>query len=244
MTGDLVSRLLAAIQEREDVANEAGELALGGEWFSVVNAGSGAGGVESLKLVVAAGSPVEFNRHIAVNDPRSVLRLCQAHRDIVDDYQHAREVGDRLIERDCEVGTRVVQQRAVNALERAIRALARGYGIEDRDELMAERPRPRVTGWEKLARACRRYLDACEDEPADDVLGAVGNDLRIISTREVSRARDLHLAEVERDAETGRFRGRCSCGVSLGAEWHQVSSVTVEWANHLAALAGEENQRG
>lgn len=40
--------------------------------------------------------------------------------------------------------------------------------------------------WEKLARACRRYLDAYNDEIADDtVLGSVGNDLRIIAIREV-----------------------------------------------------------
>ena len=98
-----------------------------------------------------------------------------------------------------------------------------------------------VNGWEKLARACRRYLDAYQDELADDIsLGSVGNDLRIISAREVSRARDLHLAMVERDIHTGRFCGRCSCGVPLGSEWHRVSSVTTEWANHLAALEGRE----
>jgi hypothetical protein len=102
----------------------------------------------------------------------------------------------------------------------------------------------RISGWEKLARACRRYLDAYEDEFADDTsLGSAGNDLRIVSAREVSRARYLHLAEVERDAQTGRFRGRCSCGVSLGAEWHQVSSVTEEWTNHLAALAPPDAAR-
>lgn len=106
---------------------------------------------------------------------------------------------------------------------------------------MAERPR--VSGWERLARACRRYLDAYQDELADDTaLGSVGNDLRIVVSREVSRARNLHLAEVERDAATGRFRGRCSCGVSLGSEWHQVSSVTVEWANHLAAVEDGETK--
>lgn len=105
------------------------------------------------------------------------------------------------------------------------------------------RRRGPATGWEKLARACRRYLDAYSDEPADDTaLGSVGNDLRIVATREVSRARDLHLAEVERDTATGRFRGRCSCGVSLGSEWHHVSSVTTEWTNHLAALADEEDE--
>lgn len=102
----------------------------------------------------------------------------------------------------------------------------------------------RISGWEKLARACRRYLDAYEDEFADDTsLGSVGNDLRIVSAREVSRVRYLHLAEVERVAGTGRFRGRCSCGVSLGAEWHQVSSVTEEWTSHLAALAPPDADR-
>lgn len=44
--------------------------------------------------------------------------------------------------------------------------------------------------WEKLARACRRYLDAYDDELADDTtLGSVGNDLRIIAIREVQPAR-------------------------------------------------------
>lgn len=110
------------------------------------------------------------------------------------------------------------------------------------EALTDEHPRHRsATGWEKLARACRRYLDAYADSPAaDDVLGAVGNDLRIVAAREVTRARDLHLAEVEQDAQTGRFRGRCSCGVPLGSEWHQVSSVGVEWTNHLAALQGHD----
>lgn len=43
--------------------------------------------------------------------------------------------------------------------------------------------------WEKLARACRRYLDAYNDEIADDItLGSVGNDLRIIAIREVQAA--------------------------------------------------------
>lgn len=106
--------------------------------------------------------------------------------------------------------------------------------------MTSEHSRRPVTGWEKLARACRRYLDAYQDELADDTsLGSVGNDLRIVAAREVSKVRGLHLAEVERDAATGRFRGRCSCGVSLGSEWHQVSSVTIEWTNHLVALQKE-----
>lgn len=126
MTGDLVSRLLAAIQEREDVANEAGELALGGEWFSVVNAGSGAGGVESLKVVVAAGSPVEFNRHIAVNDPSSVLRLCQSHRDIVARYEHARKRSQTAPEPE-----RLLWHTRAIALIDVMDLVARGYGIED-----------------------------------------------------------------------------------------------------------------
>ena len=69
--------------------------------------------------------------HIVMNDPRSVLRLCRAHRTIIEQFEHVRWVATRLIERNCSMGLCVVQQRAVNELERVLRALAEGYGLRE-----------------------------------------------------------------------------------------------------------------
>lgn len=143
---DLVDRLLAAIQEREDVAREAEQMGLGGEWFSIVAAGSGDASVESHKaLVVPPANWIEFNRHIALNDPDSVLRLCQAHRKIIDlhkpdtwdDYSDA-DVNDfqpveRLFCPKCAMGESC--SCCLNREDRVwpceeIKILAEGYGIE------------------------------------------------------------------------------------------------------------------
>lgn len=100
--------------------------------------------------------------------------------------------------------------------------------------------RPTVTGWERLARACRRYLEAYDDSPTDDTcLGSVGNDLRIVSAREVSRAQNLHLAMIEHNEQSRRFGGRCSCGEPLGMEWYEARSVIAAWGKHLAATRSE-----
>lgn len=132
---DVVSRLLAAIQEREDVAEAARQQALAGDWFWVVDAGSGDGRVESRKgAAVADGGLFEVGPHIALNDPASVLRLCQAHREIVEEHS-TREVGSLdhgtfgqpfTVCRTC-----CVNERRVVAPCPTILKLAAGYGIQE-----------------------------------------------------------------------------------------------------------------
>ncbi len=63
---------------------------------------------------------------------------------------------------------------------------------------MTERP-----NWDKLARACRRYLDAFNDEIADDIaLGSVGNDLKIVVTRELPSAATQTAEQAPQDELT------------------------------------------
>jgi hypothetical protein len=98
--------------------------------------------IEKQVLVISAGRFVEgmagrqvdpeVRRYLdTIADPDAVLRLCRAHRDIIEMHQHAQWVSTRLRERDCHVGLRVVQQRAVNELERVLHTLARGLGVEE-----------------------------------------------------------------------------------------------------------------
>jgi len=106
-----------------------------------------------------------------------------------------------------------------------------------------------VKNWEKLARACRRYLDAYNDELADDVtLGSVGNDLRIIAIREVlpdgeteqlreklriseaSAARRLNrisgaLSELLRGGQDARDVRRAAIGILQGQEDRRLARV-------------------
>jgi hypothetical protein len=52
--------------------------------------------------------------------------------------------------------------------------------------------------WEKIARACRRYLDCHSDRTADDIaLGSVTNDLRNVVEREIAK-----LQRVWREGDT------------------------------------------
>lgn len=140
---DRVGRLLAAIQEREETAREAEQMGLGGQWFSVVAAGSGDASVESVKaLVVPRGNWIEFNRHIALNDPDAVLRLCQAHRKIIDLHKPSEwlyydpETGEdeeRLYCPKCAVGESCTccldSEDRVWPCETLL-ILAEGYGVE------------------------------------------------------------------------------------------------------------------
>lgn len=131
-TRDLVSRLLAAIQEREDVATAARQQALSGHWFWVVDAGSGDGDVESRKgAVVVERDLFEVGPHVALNDPASVLRLCQAHREVVDMYQVAKA---QPVSRDRGKLRGLDHASAMGRLTTlglVIKSLAAGYGIQE-----------------------------------------------------------------------------------------------------------------
>lgn len=124
-----VSRLHTAIDERERIARAAMET--GGS-----PAGSGVWSLGSSRVMagdvaVAAGEwhdmPDRFARHIVVNDPDSVLRLCQAHRDILTFWEATKtavEVSDGTV----LAGAARVR---LGAYLKVVEALARGYGIED-----------------------------------------------------------------------------------------------------------------
>lgn len=123
---DLVDKLLAAIQEREDVAKAARQRALSSDWRSVVDAGSGVSHVESRKgALIADGDLFEVGPHVALHDPASALLLCQAHREIIRQYRYA---WDRRNSGTPE--ERQVWQVRTIAMIDVVSALARGYGIE------------------------------------------------------------------------------------------------------------------
>lgn len=116
VTGDLVSRVLSAIEQREQLAE-------------LESDGFGKG--DSLHTVQCGYRQREWSEPCDCATPAEVLRLCQSLRDIVAQYEHAKSKVARLIERDASVGIRVVEQRAVNELERALQSVARGLGRED-----------------------------------------------------------------------------------------------------------------
>lgn len=124
MTDDLVSRLLAAIQEREDVAKAAVERCGDGEWHT-----DDEGVVYTDKhsdriLTGPWGNGLhEIGDHIEANAPASVLRLCQAHRDIVSAYTGA------LFTQECHPDDER-NNGYVLGISRAVVDLAGGYGIE------------------------------------------------------------------------------------------------------------------
>lgn len=62
--------------------------------------------------------------HIAANGPQAVLRLCRAHRDIIELYQGALHTRSCHPDHDGNNGY-------VWALEHTLTALARGFGVEE-----------------------------------------------------------------------------------------------------------------
>lgn len=126
---DLVSRLLAAIDERDTKARAAIAHAGGGTWYVSVK-GDGDVRVEDTGSCVAlgpyGGGLYDEGPHMVANDPDSVLRLCQAHRDIVARYEHARERSTTAPEAE-----RILWHTRAIALIDVMDALARGYGVED-----------------------------------------------------------------------------------------------------------------
>lgn len=107
---DLVSRLLEAIAKREAAATAACHGG-SGRWLRPNPDRYGQLEDEEGEVVVYdEGRPSEAQFVlIEMHDPQSVLRLCQL---LADEFDHGAQV--------CEF-----------ALGRAVKALARGYGIED-----------------------------------------------------------------------------------------------------------------
>jgi hypothetical protein len=116
MTDDLVARLLAAIQEREDKANEADEdhRTASDSWHT-------------RQCGYAQG---EFVDPCECEVPDQVLRLCQAHRKIIDQYQAAKTRPDELLAQRAHGSYVLEAEAALKALHAVILALAEGYGFE------------------------------------------------------------------------------------------------------------------
>jgi len=124
----LVSALLVRIEEIEAKAREAKAQAIGGEWVAVVNAGDGGCIVETRRgAVVAAGGLFEVGPHIALNDPQSVLRLCRAHRDLIDDRERA---AMHLHWAMANGGGEYDARRELARWDQVLATLARGLGVE------------------------------------------------------------------------------------------------------------------
>lgn len=120
MTDDLSTRLLAAIKRVENAATEAG----GESWDYNGSQILRHGGRDRLYV-----HPTIAN-HIYLNDPAAVLRLCQAHREIVTAYLTAQGQVAKLMA-DRAHGQDVIEAQGVaNGLDLAVQSLAHGYGIE------------------------------------------------------------------------------------------------------------------
>lgn len=109
---EVVVRLLAAIDEVERLALEAAPHRMQLVWSR------------------RAGNARTKAFLDAVADPESVLRLCQAHRDIVAAWRRAKaelDEGVRPMFRDIALATE-------RALWNVLILLARGYGVEDGED--------------------------------------------------------------------------------------------------------------
>ena len=149
MSDDLVSGLLSDIEQREKKAQAALNLdpESQGRWEQ-----SEAGNVyyRDSNAQVATGQwgdlEDEAGAHIAANDPRSVLRLCRAHRKIVEDYRRTKmllaEANQRVLQQvvDGTVSTRQ-EQRDFDSLHveeavlrEVVEGLAEGYGLKTEED--------------------------------------------------------------------------------------------------------------
>jgi len=74
-------------------------------------------------------------RHMALHDPQTVLRLCQAHRDIIDMYVEAK--ARPVVREGREAKLRGLDHASamgrLTALGLVLQALAAGYGIQEED---------------------------------------------------------------------------------------------------------------
>jgi hypothetical protein len=120
---EVVVRLLAAIDEREAAAREATKWSAP-EWTTASSAVLDLGMDDLDGLIPVPASPI--SHHMQANDPASILRLCQSHRDIVARYRHARRRSTTAPEAE-----RLQWHVRTIALIDVMDILARGYGIED-----------------------------------------------------------------------------------------------------------------
>lgn len=114
MSDDLVACLLAAIQEREEFARGA----LDRRWLCSDNYLNDENDHEVARFNLKADA-----QHAGLNEPQSVLLLCQAHRKIIEAYQGA------LFTQECHPEYED-NNGYVQALRDVLRWLAEGYGIE------------------------------------------------------------------------------------------------------------------
>jgi hypothetical protein len=128
---DIAEQLLAAIAIRENAAKAcAGAPWIAGEMPRSVH-------VEAERTrehrawaqlgYVASTTHEEGATHIALNDPGSILRLCQAHREIVGHWQATR---DALSAAEGTILAGACRVR-LGAYDNVLRALASAYGIEE-----------------------------------------------------------------------------------------------------------------
>lgn len=145
---DLVSGLLAAIEQREKLAEAATagpwRYNPGKEWHAPTELAFppemrppgeefvGAGPLDATACVAATG-PTDHPQSmvdaafIAVNDPQAVLRLCRAHRKIIEQYCDAQLHAELAV---TELGGANSVGRAA-ALLTVVEALAEGYGLSE-----------------------------------------------------------------------------------------------------------------
>lgn len=128
---DLVVRLQAALDEKEATAREAAKYSAD-EWTTASSAVLDLGIPDLDGLIPLPASPI--GHHMESNDPRAVLRLCQAHRDDLDAYVAAQARVDRFPDDD---RTRFRQAYLMArgyalGLRKSVELLARGYGLEDK----------------------------------------------------------------------------------------------------------------
>lgn len=146
MTDDLAARVLAAIEETEQIAREAigpgGNPRIGtaGQWNAYLEGGDDGWAIESddaagASCIVGAETMAS---HIAHHDPAATLRRCEADRKIVERYQVAARLLNRLNERAKAGIVRLTERERQERATEGIRAnearavlvlLAKGYGI-------------------------------------------------------------------------------------------------------------------
>lgn len=114
---DLVSGLLSAIEQREATAREAAKYS-SPKWETVSSAVVDLGGDDLDGLLPVPASPIG---HLMVeNDPESVLRLCRAHRTII---EHC------VPDLDGSGGP-----NAAGLAKDVLQALAEGYGLKTEED--------------------------------------------------------------------------------------------------------------
>jgi len=128
---DVVSRLLAKLDEVEQCATAAGHgfghLGLG----SLLNLNAG-----WTKLDLADNVRPNYDqRFVRMIDPDAVLRLCQAHRDLVAEWQKRKQMAD-LLDADPETKAgeaHILALGIASGLFAAVTVVAAGYGIQEED---------------------------------------------------------------------------------------------------------------